>query len=118
MYILNTQQKNADAGIRMIEPLTLLLPPLAQLSAGGVGGFLTGYLIKKIVKIIVFFLGLGFVSLLFLSQRGIISIDYGKLIDAISTSFTEVTSFLSTTITLVPLASSFAAGFALGLWKG
>ncbi|MFQ5758914.1 MAG: FUN14 domain-containing protein [Candidatus Bathyarchaeia archaeon] len=102
----------------MIESLTLFLPQLAQLSTGGVGGFLAGYAIKKVVKIIVFFLGLGFLSLLFLSQRGIISIDYEKLIHAISTSLTDVTGFLSTTITFLPLASSFAAGFALGIWKG
>ena len=102
----------------MIESLTLLLSPLAQLSSGGVSGFLTGYVVKKIVKVIVFFLGLGFVSLLFLSQRGIISINYEKLISAISGSLTTATGFLSTTITFVPLASSFAAGFALGLWKG
>ena len=102
----------------MIESLTLLLPPLAQLSTGGVGGFLAGYAIKKIVKILVFFLGLGFLSLLYLSQRSIISIDYGKLIEAISTSLPAVTGFLSTAITILPLASSFAAGFALGIWKG
>lgn len=102
----------------MIESLTLLLSQLAQLSAGGVGGFLAGYVVKKIVKLILFFLGLGFLSLLFLSQRGIISIDYEKLIEAISTSLITVTGFLSTTITLLPLASSFAVGFALGIWKG
>ena len=102
----------------MIESLTPFLPQLGQLSTGGVGGFLAGYVIKKIVKLAVFFMGLGFLSLLYLSQNGIISINYGKLIDAISTSLTEVTGFLSTIITLLPFASSFAAGFTLGIWKG
>ena len=102
----------------MIESLTPLLPQLAQLSTGGVGGFLAGYAIKKIVKLAVFFMGLGFLSLLYLSQKEIVSINYGKLIDAVSTSLTEVTGFLSTAITLLPFASSFAAGFTLGIWKG
>ncbi len=102
----------------MIESLTPLLPQLAQLSAGGVGGFLAGYAIKKIVKIAVFFMGLGFLSLLYLSQKDIIGINYGKLIDAISTSLTQVPGFLSTAITILPLTSSFAVGLALGIWKG
>lgn len=102
----------------MIESLAPFLPQLAQFSTGGVGGFLAGYVVKKIVKIAVFFMGLGFLSLLYLSQKDIISINYGKLIDAISTALTEVPGFLSTTIALIPLASSFAAGFILGIWKG
>ena len=102
----------------MIESIDLLLPQLAQLSTGGFGGFLAGFFIKKIVKIIVFFLGLGFLCLLFLSQRGIISINYEKLIDAVSTSLPQVAAFLSTAVALLPFASSFAVGFALGIWKG
>ncbi len=91
---------------------------MAQLSAGGVGGFLAGYAIKKIVKIAVVFLGMGFLSLLYLSQKDIISINYGNLIDGISTALTEVPGFLSTTVALLPFTSSFAAGFTLGIWKG
>ncbi|MFQ6064173.1 MAG: FUN14 domain-containing protein [Candidatus Bathyarchaeia archaeon] len=102
----------------MIESLTLLLPQVAQLSAGGVGGFLAGYAIKKIVKIILVFLGIGFLSLIYLSQKDIISINYEKLIDGISTALTEAPSFFSTTIALVPFTSSFAAGFTIGIWKG
>ncbi len=102
----------------MIESLTLLFPQVAQLSAGGVGGFLAGYAIKKIVKIAVVFLGMGLLSLLYLSQKDIISINYGKLIDGISTVLTEIPGFLSTTIALLPFTSSFAAGFTLGIWKG
>ncbi len=102
----------------MAESITLLLPQLAQLSTGGFGGFLAGFFLKKIVKIIVFFLGLGFLALLFLSQRGIISINYEKLIASISGSLTTAIGFLSTTIPLLPFASSFGIGFALGMWKG
>jgi uncharacterized membrane protein (Fun14 family) len=102
----------------MIESVASFLPQLAQLSTGGVGGFLAGYVTKKIVKLAVFFLGLGFLSLLYLSQKEIVSINYGKLIDGISTALTEVPGFLSTTIALLPFTSSFAAGFTLGIWKG
>jgi len=102
----------------MIESLTPFLPQVAQLSAGGVGGFLAGYAIKKILKLVLVFLGLGLLSLLYLSQNGIININYENLMDAISTSLTGVTGFLSTAIPVIPFASSFAAGFALGIWKG
>jgi uncharacterized membrane protein (Fun14 family) len=102
----------------MIESLTLLLPQLAQLSTGGVGGFLAGYAIKKIIKLALFFMGLGFLSLLYLSQKEIVSINYEKIIDAISTYLAEAPGFLSTAMAILPLTSSFAAGFALGIWKG
>lgn len=102
----------------MIESLTAFLPQLAQLGTGGVGGFLAGYAIKKIVKIAVFFLGLGFLSLLYLSQKDIVSINYGRLIDAISASLTRIPGFLSTVIIILPFTSSFAVGFTLGIWKG
>ena len=102
----------------MIEALTFLLPQLAQLSTGGVGGFLAGFVIKKIVKILLFFLGLGGLALLYLSQRGIISINYEELISAISTSLADFAGFLSATVTLLPFASSFGVGFAMGIWKG
>jgi uncharacterized membrane protein (Fun14 family) len=88
------------------------------LSTGGVGGFLAGFVIKKIVKILLFFVGLGCLALLYLSQRGIISINYEELISAVLTSFTEVAGFLSATVTLLPFASSFTLGFAMGIWKG
>lgn len=110
--------KSRTAGITMIESLTLLLPPVAQLSTGGIGGFLAGYAIKKIIKIAMIFLGIGFLSLLYLSQKDLISINYGKVADGISTSLTGITSLLSTTMPLLPFTSSFAAGFTLGIWKG
>ncbi len=102
----------------MIESLTLFLPQLAQLSTGGVGGFLAGYAIKKIIKLILFFLGLGSLFMLYFSEKGILSINYEKLVDTISSSIPTITHFLSTIVAFLPLASSFAAGFALGIWKG
>ena len=102
----------------MMEALTFFLPQLAQLSTGGVGGFLAGFVIKKIVKILLFFIGLGALALLYLSQRGIISINYEELISAISTSLADVAGFLSATVALLPFASSFGVGFAMGIWKG
>lgn len=102
----------------VIDSLVFLLPQVAQLSSGGVGGFLAGFVIKKIVKILLFFVGLGCLALLYLSQRGIISINYESLVSAISSALVGLAGFLSTAVALLPLASSFAVGFALGLWKG
>jgi uncharacterized membrane protein (Fun14 family) len=102
----------------MIDALTSLLAPLAQLSIGGFGGFLTGYAIKKIIKMAVFFLGLGSLCLLYLSHGGIISINYDNLADAVSAALPQMISFFSTVFAILPLASSFAAGFGLGMLKG
>jgi len=88
------------------------------LGASGVVGFVIGYAAKKIVKILMFFLGLGALFLLYLAHTGVIDINSQKLAEATSSLFAQATSFLSATITYLPFSGSFAAGFVLGIIKG
>ena len=98
----------------MIEPLVL------QIGVGGAGGFLAGYAIKKIAKILAFFAGIYFLSLIYLSQIGVININYEKFLEVISGVATneQVSSFLFAAVASLPFTGSFAVGLVYGLKKG
>lgn len=96
-------------------------PLLMQLGFGGVLGFIIGYALKKILKILLVLLGLYFVSLQYLAHRGFITINYDKL----SESFKGLLSLGQSGFTLpsfltanVPLMGSFVAGLGLGFKMG
>jgi len=99
-----------------------ILSPLAyQLGIGGMGGFIVGYAIKKISKLIVILIGLFLIALLYLSTQGIININYGALWTALKGSFSfagQVASWLIGLVSILPFAGSFIVGFLLGLKLG
>jgi uncharacterized membrane protein (Fun14 family) len=92
-----------------------------QLGIGGTGGFIVGYALKKISKLIVIVLGLFIAALLYLGVQGIIGINYEALRTAIANSLGMVESAFSWIVELVsllPFAGSFIVGFLLGLKLG
>ena len=89
-----------------------------QLGIGGTGGFLIGYATKKIAKIIAVFLGLYSMSLLYLNQIGVITMNYERFVNVASTSATNLTNFFVSSLGGLPLAAGFIGGFALGIKKG
>jgi len=93
----------------------------SQLGLGGVGGFLVGYLVKKIAKILAFLAGLAFLGLLYLSNKGIVSVNYQKLTEMVSSmlgSTTQANSMLTHVVANAPFGGSFVLGFALGIKAG
>lgn len=98
----------------MIEPL------IFQIGVGGAGGFLAGYAVKKIAKILAFFAGLYFLSILYLTQIGVVNINYEKFLEITTGLVTneQVTNVFYAAVTSLPLAASFAGGLILGLKKG
>jgi len=91
---------------------------LFPLSTGGAGGFLIGYATKKIIKILMFFLGLCSLLLFYLAHIGVININSDKLAEATSSLLAQTAGFFSATIAYLPFSGSFVAGFALGIMKG
>ncbi|MEM1545252.1 MAG: FUN14 domain-containing protein [Candidatus Methanomethylicia archaeon] len=94
---------------------------LLQLGIGGIGGFLVGYAVKKVAKILAVILGLGFLSLLYLSYKGIIQISYDRLLGEVESGLKFIgigQSVISSIIANIPFAASFITGFILGLKKG
>jgi uncharacterized membrane protein (Fun14 family) len=99
-----------------------LLPSLAfQVGAGGVGGFIVGYVVKKISKLIAFVIGLFVIALIYLSTQGILNINYDALWNALSSGLGmagSAFSWLVSIISLLPFAGSLIAGFLLGFKLG
>lgn len=96
----------------------VLNPLISQFGVGGIGGFLVGYAVKKIVKIIGFFVGLSLLSLLYLDHVGLISVNYGKLTEVISGLLQGAIETFPVIVGYLPLATSFTAGLTLGMMKG
>jgi uncharacterized membrane protein (Fun14 family) len=96
-------------------------PLVFQLGVGGVGGFVVGYALKKLSKLILILIGLFILALIYLSTQGVININYGSLWSALSGLIglgSSVFSWLISVISLLPFAASFIGGFLLGLKLG
>jgi uncharacterized membrane protein (Fun14 family) len=105
-------------GVSMSE----ILPPIVyQVGIGGIGGFIVGYAVKKLSKLILILIGIFIIALIYLGIRGIISINYEALFKAIG-DFLGMAglafSWLTHAIALIPFAGSFIAGFAIGFKLG
>jgi uncharacterized membrane protein (Fun14 family) len=92
-----------------------------QVGIGGIGGFIVGYAFKKMSKLIVIVLGLFIAALLYLGVKGIISINYDALWNALANSLGmagSAFSWIVGVISLLPFAGSFIVGFLLGFKLG
>jgi uncharacterized membrane protein (Fun14 family) len=99
-----------------------LSPLLVQLGFGGALGFVIGFALKKLLKIILVLIGLYFASLFYLAHMGFITINYDKFRELYQTlterlmqeGFT-IPAFLTSNL---PLAGSFIVGLGTGLKIG
>jgi len=99
----------------------LLAPIVGEVGIGGVGGFVVGYTLKKLAKIVVFFLGLGFILLEYLAYKGIITINFAALQEwasRLTVPMGELSGFLTQFIAHLPFGASFLLGFYVGFKKG
>jgi uncharacterized membrane protein (Fun14 family) len=108
------------------------LAPIAGTVGGGfLVGFITGYAIKKVVKLAAVIVGLFIAALAYLEYQRILSVDWHKVqavsqngIDWVATALTHVSSTIGTSHPVmlsnvgIPLVSSISAGFILGLARG
>jgi uncharacterized membrane protein (Fun14 family) len=99
-----------------------LFPSLGyQLGIGAVGGFIVGYAVKKISKLIAIMVGLFLIALIYLGTQGIISINYEALWKALANALGMAESAFSWVvgiISLLPFAAGFIAAFLLGFKIG
>jgi uncharacterized membrane protein (Fun14 family) len=99
----------------------LISPLVFQLGVGGVGGFVVGFAIKKLSKLVLVLIGLFLLALIYLGARGIININYDALWSGLSSLLGlagSAFSWLVSVISLFPFAGSFLFGFLLGLKLG
>lgn len=102
--------------------MSAVLPSVVyQLGIGGIGGFIVGFTIKKLSKLIVFLMGLFVIFLLYLGTSGIININYEKFGETLKGLFTfagQAAAWLIGLISLLPFMASFIAGLILGFKLG
>jgi len=98
-----------------------ITPLVYQLGLGGIGGFIAGYALKKMMKLAAIVIGLFVLALVYLGYQGIISINYGELGNAVSGALGltgTAAGILGPIIAHLPFAGSFGLGFFLGLKMG
>jgi len=104
-----------------------------SIGIGGFLGFLMGYAIKKILKIIIVVAGLLVGIMYYLQYNGLIALDWAKVEATFGNAMTNFNGFSLNTPFLpgisdqifdaisnsgIPLTGGFAAGFAFGFSKG
>ena len=102
--------------------MSAILSPLGyQVGIGGVGGFIAGYALKKLVKLAVVIIGIFILALAYLGYKGIININYGALGDSVSGALGltgQAADWLAPIIAHLPLAGAFGLAFFLGFKMG
>jgi uncharacterized membrane protein (Fun14 family) len=108
------------------------LAPFAGTVGGGfLIGFITGYAIKKVIKLAAVIVGLFIAALAYSEYQRILNVDWHKVqavsqngIDWVADAITHVSSTIDAnhtgtlSIIGIPLASSVSAGFVLGMVRG
>ena len=103
-------------------------PIITSIGFSGLTGFLIGYAIKRVLKILAFGAGLFFAALMYLESQNIVNINWDKLQiasqNAVSTltnaagqfPFTSTITSSSTTFAL-PMTGTAAIGFTIGFLR-
>ena len=101
-------------------------PTLFSIGSGVVIGFLVGFAIKRVMKILTVVVGMFFGALMYLQSQSIININWDKLQSVSQSGLTTLSNSLSNTGQFsniagnlgISLTGGLAAGLAIGLMKG
>ena len=96
-----------------------LIPIIYQIVVGGIGGFLVGYVVKKVTKVFAIVLGIFVLSLIALAYVGAINVNYDKLTEVLSklTIPEQAAELLMPILANLPFVISFVVAFLVGLQK-
>lgn len=84
----------------------------------GVVGFVTGYALKKLLKLAMALIGAYLLSLFYLQQKGVITINTDKLFNLTGSLTQQVMGLGQKIVGILPGTGAFAAGFYIGFKKG
>jgi len=95
----------------------ILTPIVSQLGTGAIGGFLLGYLIKKVLKIA---LMIGVFALVFFSLTfaQVIEVNYAQLLARVGEIATTASQYLSPLLSNIPFSGSLTMGVLAGFMLG
>lgn len=105
----------------MVDVTSALTGLVAQIGVGGILGFLVGYALKKVAKLLMVLAGIFVMILSYLGLRGVITVNFEALQSLIASgiaSGSQLAQVVVSVIAALPFAGSFLAGFLLGLRKG
>jgi uncharacterized membrane protein (Fun14 family) len=113
-----------------------LAPFATSIGFGGVAGFLIGYAIKKVMKVMLIIVGLIFVGFIYLEYHKVLSIDWNKIQLSVENGLSGIVNMTNGNIPAefpsggdqlvsaaltnygIPITGSLAAGFVIGFIKG
>jgi uncharacterized membrane protein (Fun14 family) len=101
-------------------------PTLFSIGSGGLIGFLVGFAIKRIFKILAVIVGLFLGALIYLQSQSPISVNWDKLQVMTQSTASMLAHTLTDTSQIsvisgnlgIPLTGGLTAGFAFGILKG
>jgi uncharacterized membrane protein (Fun14 family) len=91
---------------------------MSDVGVGGIVGFVTGYALKKLMKLAMAIIGVYLLSLFYLQQKGVIEINQEKLFNLASGWSQQLLSLSDKVLGILPGTSAFVAGFYIGFKKG
>ncbi|AFK22745.1 FUN14 domain-containing protein [Pyrococcus sp. ST04] len=89
-----------------------------DVGVGAVVGFIVGYALKKLMKIVIALIGAYVLSLFWLQQKGVITINTDALFNLTKQATTATLSLADKVMGILPGSAAFVAGFYLGFKKG
>ena len=91
----------------------ILTPIIYQLGTGGIGGFLLGFLIKKVLKIALMIGGVALIFFYFAFDN-VIEVNYAQLLARVEEITTTASHFLSPLLPNIPFSGSLILGVITG----
>ena len=106
--------------------LEIVTPTLFTIGSGGLIGFLAGFAIKRVFKILAVIVGIFFAALMYFQSQNLISVNWDKIqsmtqgmLSTLGHSLTDTGQISTITGNLgIPMTGGLAAGFAIGVMKG
>ena len=91
---------------------------VGDVGVGAVVGLITGFALKKILKLAIAIIGAYLLSLFWLQHKGVITINEEKLFNLAAGWSSELLTLGEKVVGLLPGTTAFLAGFYLGFRKG
>ncbi|NJE30588.1 hypothetical protein E3E38_05940 [Thermococcus sp. 18S1] len=91
---------------------------MGDIGVGAVVGFVTGFALKKLMKLALAIIGAYMLSLFWLEQKGVIIIDKDRLFNLAGEWSHEILTLGEKVMGILPGTAAFMGGFYLGFRKG
>lgn len=88
------------------------------MGSGGLIGFLVGFAVKRVFKILAVIAGVFFGSLMYLQSQNLISVNWDRLQEMSQWTVTTLAHSLTDVGQISTISGNLAAGFAFGVMKG